>query len=284
MLDANKLLNQMLGSGRPASGATGGSPIDQIGGLLGGIMSDSVSGMKQGAAAFDRTTGLSAAVDSGVKGATGKSAGDLLEQAKEFLGKNKIATGAALGGLGALLLGSKGGRSVLGGGAALGGLAMIGGLAWNALQSLRGRKPAEGARGLLEPAPAESAFGETGDFRRDDASARLILRAMIAAAACDGGIDNEERSRIVGGLEKAGLESEAAQFLDAELARPASIADLAIAAKTPEMAAQVYTAARMAIDPDTPHEREFLAGLAVALGLEEGLAAHIDAGASAVKH
>ena len=284
MFDANKLLNQMLGGGASPA-ASGGSPLDQIGGLLGGIMSDSASGLKQGAADLDRKTGLSGAVDSGVRGATGKSAGDLFEQAKDFLGKNKLATGAALGGLGALLLGSKGGRGVLGGGAALGGLAMIGGLAYNAFQTLRGQKPWAGrTQGLVEAAPAESPFGETGDATHDDASAKLILRAMIAAAACDGKVDHEERSRIVGGLEKVGLDSEAAQFLDAELARPASIADLAMAAKTPEMAAQVYTAARMAIDPDTPREREFLGGLAIALGLEEGLAAHIDASAKAVKH
>ena len=43
----------------------------------------------------------------------------------------------------------------------------------------------------------------------------LILRAMIAAAASDGVIDNEERSRIVGGLQNAGLDVHAAKFLDA---------------------------------------------------------------------
>ena len=111
----------------------------------------------------------------------------------------------------------------------------------------------------------------------------LVLRAMIAAAACDGVIDNEERSRIVGGLQHAGLDVHAAKFLDDEFARPATIADLAAAAGSDALKAQVYTAARIAIDPDTMKEKAFLMNLAVALGLDEGLVAQIDAGASAAK-
>ncbi len=106
---------------------------------------------------------------------------------------------------------------------------------------------------------------------------------MIAAAASDGTIDNQERSRIVGGLEKAGLDVYAAKFLDEEFARPASIADLAAEAMTPERAAQVYTAARIAIDPDGLKEKAFLMNLAVALKLDVSLVAQIDAGAAAAK-
>ena len=59
----------------------------------------------------------------------------------------------------------------------------------------------------------------------------LVLRAMIAAAASDGAIDNAERSRVVGALEEAGLDVHAARFLDAEFAKPATIAELAAAAE-----------------------------------------------------
>jgi uncharacterized membrane protein YebE (DUF533 family) len=280
MFDANKLLNQMLGAdgAKQAQGAMG-----QVGGLLGSLLKDSVAGVQQGAADIEKNTGIGAKADGMLKGVTGgKSAGDLLKQAQDFAANNKLATGAAIGGLGMLLLGTKGGRGLVGTGAALGGLAMVGGLAYKAFQNHQA-KQAPQAPGLIEAAPAASPFGETGNAQTDNETAILILRAMIAAAACDGAIDNEERSRIVGGLQNAGLVVYSAKFLDDEFAKPASVADLAAAAKTDAVKAQVYTAARIAIDPDSMKEKAFLMNLAVSLGLDEGLVAQIDAGAAAAK-
>ncbi len=111
----------------------------------------------------------------------------------------------------------------------------------------------------------------------------LMIRAMIAAAASDGLIDNEERSRIIGGLEQAGLDVAAAKFLDTEFASPASIGDLVAAATTPELKHEVYTAARIAIDPDTAQEKAFLAALAQQLGLDQGFLDHIEAAAQQAK-
>jgi uncharacterized membrane protein YebE (DUF533 family) len=276
MFDASKLLNQMFGAG----GAN--NPLSQIGGVLGGLLKDSVSGMKDGAAAIEEKTGIGAKADAALKGATGKSGGDFIEQAKEFAAKNKMATGAALGGLGVLLLGTKGGRGLAGNAAALGGLAMIGGLAYKAWQNHQaGKSPSAPAQ--IEAAPDASPFGETGNVDQDNAAAMLVLRAMIAAAACDGVVDNEERSRIIGALEGAGLDVHAAKFLDAEFAKPASIAELASAANTPALAAQAYTAARIAIDSVSAQEKAFLSDLASALKLDAGLVAQIDAGAAAAK-
>lgn len=270
MFDASKLLNQMFGAG----GA--GSLRD----VLGGLLNDSVAGMKEGAAAVEQKTGIGAKADAALKGATGKSSGQFLDQAKTFVSENKVATGAALGGLGLLLLGTRGGRGLLGNAAALGGLAMVGGLAYKAWQNHQaGKAPA--APDQIEAPPAESPFGETGNVEQDNATAMLILRAMIAAAACDGVVDNEERSRIIGALEKAGLDVHAAKFLDAEFAKPATIAELAAVANTPALAAQAYTAARIAIEPNSMTEKAFLMNLAVALKLDEGLVAQIDAGAAA---
>jgi uncharacterized membrane protein YebE (DUF533 family) len=280
MFDANKLLNQMMGTGAKGDG----NPLGQIGGLIGSVLSDSVAGVKEGAAAIEKQTGVGAKADGALKGATGKSAADLLEHAKSFVGQNKLAAGAALGGLGALLIGTKGGRGLIGGAATLGGLAMVGGLAYKAFQKHQAKQaPEAAAQGLIEAAPDASPYGETGDAEYDNETALLMLRAMIAAAACDGTIDNQERSRIVGGLEKAGLDVYAAKFLDEEFARPASIGELAAEAPTPALAAQVYTAARIAIDPDGLKEKAFLMNLAVALKLDEGLVAQIDAGAAAAK-
>ena len=276
MFDANKLLNQMFGAG----GAN--NPLGQIGGMLGGLLNDSVSGIKEGAAAIEQTTGIGAKADAALKDATGKSSGDLLGQAKTFASENKVAAGAALGGLGLLLLGTRGGRGLVGSAATLGGLAMVGGLAYKAWQNHQaGNTPAAPAQ--IEAAPDASPFGVSGNFEQDNATAMLVLRAMIAAAACDGVVDNAERSRIIGALEGAGLDVHAAKFLDAEFARPATIAELAAAANTPDLAAQAYTAARIAIEPDSMKEKAFLMNLAVALGLDEGLVAQIDAGAAAAK-
>ncbi len=275
MLDAKKLLNQMFGSG----GAN--NPLDKIGGMLGGMLNDSVSGVTEGAAAIEQKTGIGAKADAALKGATGKSGSDLFEQAKTFAGQNKAATGAALGGLGLLLLGTKGGRGLVGGAATLGGLAMVGGLAYKAWQNHQAGKAPAPAQ--IEAAPDAGPFGETGNPEQDNQTAMLVLRAMIAAAASDGVIDNAERSRIIGALEQAGLDVHAAKFLDAEFAKPATIPELAAAANTPALATQAYTAARIAIEPDGLKEKAFLMNLAVALGLDAGLVAQIDAGASGAK-
>jgi uncharacterized membrane protein YebE (DUF533 family) len=53
--------------------------------------------------------------------------------------------------------------------------------------------------------------------------------------------------------------------------------------QTPEKAAQVYAAARLAIDPDTLQEREFLRQLAESLDLDPALARQIDEAAAQVR-
>lgn len=59
--------------------------------------------------------------------------------------------------------------------------------------------------------------------------------------------------------------------------------ELAAAATTPERAAQVYSTARLAIEPDTAEERDFLKRLADALKLAPALRTEIDGGASGLK-
>jgi uncharacterized membrane protein YebE (DUF533 family) len=124
---------------------------------------------------------------------------------------------------------------------------------------------------LTPPAEATAASGET---------ALLVMRAMIAAAAADGRVDEGERERILGTLKRAGIGQEGVALIEAELAQPASAADLAAAVKTPEMAVQVYTAARRIITPNTVEERVFLAHLSGALGLDPRSVAQIDASAA----
>jgi uncharacterized membrane protein YebE (DUF533 family) len=81
----------------------------------------------------------------------------------------------------------------------------------------------------------------------------------------------------MGGLAQAGAGSEAEQFLADTFNRPPTVAQIADVVSSPEQAVQVYTAARIAVDPDTAGEKQFLAGLAQALGIDAKLAQHIDA-------
>ena len=78
-------------------------------------------------------------------------------------------------------------------------------------------------------------------------------------------------------LKSAGIEGDGARLIEQELEHPATAAELATAAKTPEMAVQAYTAARRVITPNSVDERVFLAHLSAALGLAPHIVAQIDA-------
>ena len=202
------------------------------------------------------------------EGPQGKQSGDLdalLEKARGMLG-GKLPTGALVG-LAGLLLGTRSGRAVTVQLAKLGGLALISGLAYRAYKNAHG----EGAAATLDPA------------KTTDADALLFIRAMIAAMAADGHIDEGERARIVDGLRQAGVNDEEAGWLDREIAKPATVEELASEAASPAKAAQVYAAARLAIEPDTVQEREFLTRLAEALKLEERIKREVDEGAMGLK-
>jgi uncharacterized membrane protein YebE (DUF533 family) len=107
----------------------------------------------------------------------------------------------------------------------------------------------------------------------------LYIRAMIAAAAADGRIDATERQKIMGGMQQAGLDAEAQQFLAGEINSPATVEDLAEAVTSEQDAVQVYTAARIAVDVDSSAESGFLARRARALEIDPALAAQVDAAA-----
>ncbi|HEX2556026.1 MAG TPA: DUF533 domain-containing protein [Microvirga sp.] len=128
--------------------------------------------------------------------------------------------------------------------------------------------------------PEASGFHPVSQTEDD---ALLYLRAMVAAASADGQIDEAERKRIVTGLTTAGIDQEATRWLEREMASPANVEELSARVTSPEKAAQIYTAARLAVDPDTIQEREFLRQLAESLDLDQTLKAQIDSSAAAIK-
>jgi uncharacterized membrane protein YebE (DUF533 family) len=106
---------------------------------------------------------------------------------------------------------------------------------------------------------------------------------MISAARADGHIDEEERSRIADKLALAGLDSESVEFLNHELEAPVDLDAIINAAKTEAQKVELYTASRLAIEPETRAERGYLDLLAGRLQLPDALIDHIEATVSQAK-
>ena len=274
-------MNRMVGEGGQGQGGPGQGGPGAVLDVLRQVLGQATSGVREGAGRLDEMTGASSRAREAIGQATGQSPDELIAKIKQLIANNQLGAGAALGGLGALILGTGAGRSLASSAAKLGGLALIGGLAYKAYQNyqqglppLTGAGPPSGQ--ALVAAPAGSGF-EPAAVTHDQAV--LYIRAMIAAAAADGRIDATEQQKIVGNLRQAGLDGAAQQFLTNEINNPASVEDLAAAVTSQTDAVQVYTAARVAIDVDTGAEHEFLRQLAQALGIDDDLAAQVDAAA-----
>jgi len=212
-------------------------------------------------------------------GADGAASGDLMRQLSDFIGNNKIGTGAALGGLGALIFGTQTGRSIAMSAAKVGALAIVGGLAYKAYQNYSQGRPA--VSGPLAPEAAPRGTGFEAEEVTNDAAITYI-RGMIAASAADGRIDQAEHQKLIGALSQQGIDAEAEEFLANELNNPASIDELAAGVSNQTEGLQLYTAARIAIEPDTGGEQQFLSALANRLGIPTELRAHVDAAARGV--
>jgi len=269
----NVLPPQVNSPGGGATAPAAGNIMD----ILGQILGQATSGVKEGAQRVDDATGASSQLRDLLTKATGKSPEELMNTAKELVEKNKTGAGVAAGGLGAVVLGTNTGRALVGSALKIGALALIGGLAYKAVQNFQAGKPL--LEGRTQPqALVEAPTGSGYEARAvTNDTALLYIRAMIAAAAADGRIDASEQEKIIGGLKQAGLDREAEEFLAQEMNNPASTADLAAAVQGDAEAVQVFTAARIAIDLDSDQEHDFLVALAKDLGLDNELVAHIDA-------
>ena len=296
MFDAKRLLDALIGAA-----ARIGQPAQE------GQPSGTAPGpSQQGGAPAD----LGPQVAGTVQQVTGQTPEQLLQTAKRIMEQNPGLAQAAAIGLAGLLFGkSKPGRGVSANLAKLGGLAVIGGLAYKAWQNSKAGRPlldmggvtaTEAAAPAATPAPlpkGQSQGEPAHTFHALDVpegsrfhpvsqtedDILLFLRAMVAAASADGHIDAAERGRIMKGLTEAGIDQEATGWLDREMASPADVEEIAASVNAPEMAAQVYAAARIAIDPDTLQEREFLRQLAESLDLDQALRAQIDDTAAQMK-
>ena len=171
--------------------------------------------------------------------------------------------GALAAGVMGMLLGNKKTRNVGGKVLTYGGLAALGVLAykaygnWQASQGA-GQGAAPQTLDRLPPAQAEQ-------------HSQAVLRALVAAAKSDGHIDERERELIEGEFTRLDSDAELRQWLHAELNKPLDPAEVARAAQTPEMAAEMYLASVMMVDQENFMERAYLDELARQLRLEPAL-------------
>ncbi len=230
---------------------------------------------------FDAKKLLDQFLGSQVPGAGGTVRGRA-DQVTKVAKDNPLASGA----IAAVLLGTKSGRKLAGNAAVLGGLAAIAGLGYQAYKNYQSGKepvaePAPRAPAQLPAPPADSGFAAPEALSDD--FALVLVRAMIAAARADGHIDGAERGRIMDKLSVSGLSADAAAFLEAELVNPIDLDAIISAGKTEEERVEIYTASRLAIEPDGRAERGYLDLLAGRLGLADALVDHIEATVSAAK-
>ncbi|KAA0980688.1 tellurite resistance TerB family protein [Pseudomonas sp. ANT_J28] len=208
--------------------------------------------------------------------ASGSGLGGLLGGSGGSGGLGGLLSGAGGGALAAgamgLLLGSKKGRSVGGKVLTYGGLAALGVIAYKAYgnwQAQQGTAPLSNTRSepqTLDRLPAEQV----------ELHSQAILKALVAAAKADGHVDERERALIEGEFTKLDNDQELQHWLHAELNKPLDPADVARAASTPEMAAEMYIASVMLVDEESFMEKSYLDELARQLKLEPGLKAELE--------
>ena len=197
------------------------------------------------------------------------AAGEGRNEAMSNLGK-----GAAIGGLFALLLGTKAGRSVTGKAVKYGSIAAVAAVAYKAYESWQS---GQGAAATTSGPPALPGRALT-DLNEAESNHRslTLLQAMIAAANADGHIDATERSRIETQMHTIELGADARQLIERELRNPLSVEQLASRVDSPAAASEVYLLSSLVVDERDPLEQQYLERLAVALKLPEDLVTRLN--------
>jgi len=175
---------------------------------------------------------------------------------------------AAAGALGALL-GSKKARKYGGKALTYGGLAALGVLAYKAYGNWQAQQAAapKGEPQTLDRLPPAQV----------EQHSQAILKALVAAAKADGHVDERERELIEGEFVKlSGNDRDLQLWLHSELNKPLDPSDVARAAATPEMAAEMYLASVMLVDEEHFMERAYLDELARQLRLDPQLKVELE--------
>lgn len=213
-----------------------------------------------------------------------------------------FGAGAASGGALAMLLGNKRARGYAGKALKVGSVAALGALAYKAYTTWQEQQARPSAAPGAAPAPQASPAGaaplsarfatlpppaslNTADRLGGtelEHHSRAMLQAMVAAAKADGHLDDRERSLVEAELHRLEADASVRAWIDAELRRPLDPAEVARAATTPELAAEIYLASVLVVDDTNTMERLYLQELARELRLPDGLKAQLEAQAQAV--
>ena len=195
--------------------------------------------LQSGQSMLDKSSGST----SGRRPSSGQSGG---------LDWKKIGSAALSGGALASLMGSR--RRGIGGRISrLSSMAALAGIAYRAYGEWQRQK--QGQPGSfqsfdqLPPAEAER-------------HSQAVLQAIIAAAKADGHIDDLEREMIERQLANDPNDRELQQWLNQELRKPLDPREIARAAQTPELAAEIYTASLAIADERNAREQQYLDELA----------------------
>ncbi|WP_068829304.1 tellurite resistance TerB family protein [Pseudomonas sp. BMS12] len=240
-MNTRGLLDQLLKSGQDLlQQKSGNSSSGGLGGLLGGMAGGAAGG--------------------------GKGGGDLSTLLKGA-GGGALAAGA-LG----LLLGNKSARKVGSKVITYGGLAALGVIAYKAYGNWQAQQQGATGQRQIEPQTVDRLPAPQAEVH-----SQAILKALVAAAKADGHVDARERQLIEEQIGALANDPELLRWLDAELNKPLDPAEVARAASTPEMAAEMYIASVLMVDEEHFMERAYLEELARQLKLEPALKAELEA-------
>jgi uncharacterized membrane protein YebE (DUF533 family) len=102
-----------------------------------------------------------------------------------------------------------------------------------------------------------------------------LLRTMIGAARAGGILHGAAGNSAVAAVQRLALESDEKALLLDELAGSMDVAEIASSPRSPEQAAELYVAALLAIEGDSPAERAWLSPLTARLALPGELVTEI---------
>ena len=184
--------------------------------------------------------------------------------------------GAMAAGILALLLGTGAGRRITGSALKIGSLAAIGGIGWKAYQNWITQKDEVDQE--VKDMASNAKNIPINELDETDANERsqILLKAMIAAAKADGHIDKIEVAAIDEQIIKLGLTGAVASLMQAEIAKPLDVKEIAALAKdNSAIAAEIYLVSAVVSNKENSMEREYLDLLAKEMGLPESLVAEL---------
>jgi uncharacterized membrane protein YebE (DUF533 family) len=217
--------------------------------------------LKSGLSMMDESKG------SGTKGEYSKGR-------KSDSGLGKIGVGSASGGLLGMLLGSKRGQGMGGTALKVGGVAALGAAAFKAYTYWQTQQAPQNAHSSSENQASQTVPGSAPQGTEEQSQA--LLKAMIAAAKSDGHLDERERSLIHAELDRLQADPQLRQWMEDELRRPLDPAEVARAASTPELGAEMYLASLLMVDSTSFMERAYLDELARQLQLAPMLKSELE--------